>query len=187
MKKTSLILALFSIISISAQTEWKLDKTHTSVRFEIGHMVISDVEGKFSEFDGTISSSKNDDFSDAEILFTINLKSVDTNNKKRDTHLQGATFFSTEIYPNMTFKSTSVEKTSTKEYILKGNLTLRGITKEIVLKMTHNGTIKDPFGSVARAGLKIEGELNREDFGIKYSKAMIGEKITIHCKTEITR
>lgn len=187
MKKTFLILALFSILSITAQNKWKIDKTHTSVRFEIGHMVISEVEGKFSEFDGEISSSKNDDFSDVEILFTINLKSVDTNDKKRDNHLQQADFFNTKKFPTMTFKSTSVQKLSTKEYTVKGNLTLRGIEKEIILKMTHNGTIKDPFGSDARAGLKIEGEINREDFGIKYNKAMIGEKITLHCKTEITR
>ena len=155
MKKVFLTLALFSILSITAQNKWKIDKTHTSVRFEIGHMVISEVEGKFSEFDGEISSSKNDDFSDVEILFTINLKSVDTNDEKRDDHLQQADFFNTKIYPTMTFRSTSVQKLSSKEYTLKGNLTLRGIKKEIILKMTHNGTIKDTFGSDARAGLRI--------------------------------
>ncbi|MBU3011960.1 YceI family protein [Polaribacter vadi] len=187
MKKTFLALTLFSILSIGAQNKWNIDKTHTSIRFEIGHMVISEVEGKFSEFEGEISSSKNDDFSDVNILFTINLKSVDTNDEKRDNHLQQADFFNTKMHPKMTFKSTSVQKTSVKEYIVKGNLTLRGVTKEITLNITHNGTIKDPFGSDARAGLKIEGKINREDFGIKYNKAMIGEIITFHCKTELTR
>ncbi len=182
-----LVFALMVTKGVSAQNEWIIDKKHTSIRFDIGHMLVSEVEGKFTSFDGTIASEKNDDFSDVQINLSIQLKSVDTGDKKRDAHLQEKDFFHTEKYPDMTFKSTKIEKKSGKEYVLKGNLTLRGITKEITLKLIHNGTIKDPFGSSARAGIKITGEINRTDFGIKYNKSMIGEIITIHCKTELTR
>jgi len=182
-----LLIVVLVSNKVTSQNEWIIDKKHTSIRFEIGHMLISEVEGKFTSFEGTISSEKNDDFSDVKIQIAIDLKSVDTGDAKRDAHLEEKDFFNTEAFPKMIFKSTAIEKKSTKEYILTGNLTLRGITKEITLKLIHNGTIKDPFGSSARAGVKIVGEINRTDFGIKYNKSMIGELITIHCKTELTR
>ena len=187
MKSFFTAVLLFSLTISNSQNNWTLDKAHTSIRFEIGHLLISEVEGKFTKFDGEISSLKDDDFSDVKISFTIDLSSVDTGDKKRDNHLQEKVFFDTKNHPNMIFKSVSVKKVSDGEYTVKGNFTLRGVTKKIVLNMIHNGTIKDPFGSSARAGLKINGIINRTDFGIEYNKTMIGEEIKINCKIELTR
>lgn len=191
MKKLSIVIALFSVALASAQTTWNIDPAHTSIRFAVDHMVISEVEGIFSKYEGSIVASK-DDFSDAKINFVVDVNSVNTNNEKRDGHLKSADFFETEKYPKMTFVSTSVEKTGTGKYNLKGNLSLHGVTKEITLAMTYGGTTKDPWGNT-KAGLKVTGVINRTDFGLKYNSVleagslMIGEEVTITAKVELAK
>jgi polyisoprenoid-binding protein YceI len=191
MKKISLLFALLAVTFASAQTVWNFDKAHSSVHFSVKHMVISEVEGQFTKFDGDIKTTK-DDFSDAKINFTVAINSVSTDNEKRDNHLKGADFFDVAKYPTMTFVSTSVEKISDGKYNLKGNLTLHGVTKPITLKMTYGGTIKDPWGNT-RAGLKVSGTINRVDFGLKYNSTMeaggllIGEDVNISCKVELIK
>ncbi|MDX1828356.1 MAG: YceI family protein [Lutibacter sp.] len=191
MKKISLLFALLAVTFASAQTVWNFDKAHSSVHFSVKHMVISEVEGQFTKFDGDIKTTK-DDFSDAKINFTVAINSVSTDNEKRDNHLKGADFFDVAKYPTMTFVSTAVEKVSDGIYNLKGNLTLHGVTKPITLKMTYGGTIKDPWGNT-RAGLKVSGTINRVDFGLKYNSTMeaggllIGEDVNISCKVELIK
>jgi len=106
MKKLSIVIALFSVALASAQTTWNIDPSHSSIRFAVDHMVISEVEGIFSKYEGSIVATK-DDFSDAKINFVVDVNSVNTDNEKRDGHLRGADFFETEKYPKMTFVSTS--------------------------------------------------------------------------------
>ena len=191
MKKLSLVIALFSIVLVNAQSSWNFDASHSSVRFAVDHMVISEVEGKFTSFEGTVESS-NEDFSDAKINFKIDVNSVDTDNEKRDGHLKNEDFFDVVKYPEMTFVSTSIEKVKEGKYNLTGNLTLHGVTKEITLKMSYGGTVKDPWGNT-RAGLKITGSLNRTDFGLKYNSTleagglMLGEEIELSCKMELIK
>jgi len=191
MKKISLLFALLTVTFASAQTVWNFDKAHSSVHFTVKHMVISEVEGQFTKFDGEIKTTKND-FSDAKISFTVAINSVSTDNEKRDNHLKSADFFDVAKYPNMTFVSTSVEKISDGNYNLKGNLTIHGVTKPITLKMTYGGTIKDPWGNT-RAGLKVSGTINRINFGLKYNSTMeagglvIGENVNISCKVELIK
>jgi len=191
MKKISLLFALLTVTFASAQTVWNFDKAHSSVHFTVKHMVISEVEGQFTKFDGEIKTTKND-FSDAKISFTVAINSVSTDNEKRDNHLKSADFFDVAKYPNMTFVSTSVEKISDGNYNLKGNLTIHGVTKPITLKMTYGGTIKDPSGNT-RAGLKVSGTINRINFGLKYNSTMeagglvIGENVNISCKVELIK
>ena len=136
MKKLSLVIALFVIVIVNAQSTWNFDASHSSVRFAVEHMVVSEVEGKFTTFEGTVESST-EDFSDAKINFKIDVNSVDTDNQKRDGHLKNEDFFDTAKYPEMTFESTSVEKIKEGKYNLTGNLTLHGVTKEITLKMNY--------------------------------------------------
>jgi polyisoprenoid-binding protein YceI len=191
MKKLSIVIALFSLALVQAQTTWNFDPAHSSIRFAVDHMVISEVEGQFSTYDGSIITTK-EDFSDAKINFVIDVNSVDTDNEKRDGHLKSADFFETEKYPKMTFVSTSVEKIADGKYNLKGKLTLHGITKEISLAMTYGGSVKDPWGNT-KAGLKVTGVINRTDFGLKYNSILeagsmlIGEEVTITCKVELVK
>lgn len=191
MKKLSIVIALFSVALVNAQTTWNIDPSHSSIRFAVDHMVISEVEGIFSKYEGSVVTTK-DDFSDAKINFSIDVNSVDTDNEKRDGHLKSADFFETEKYPKMTFVSTSVEKIGDSKYNLKGKLTLHGITKEITLAMTYGGTTKDPWENT-KAGLKITGVINRTDFGLKYNSVleagslMIGEEVIITCKVELVK
>ncbi len=191
MKKLSIVIALFSLALVQAQTTWNFDPAHSSIRFTVDHMVISEVEGQFSTYEGSITATE-DDFSDAKINFVIDVNSVDTNNEKRDAHLKSADFFETSKHPKMTFVSTSVEKIKDGKYNLKGKLTLHGVTKEIALAMTYGGTTKDPWGNT-KAGLKVTGVINRSDFGLKYNSVleagslMIGEDVTITAKVELAK
>jgi polyisoprenoid-binding protein YceI len=191
MKKLSLVIALFSIVIVNAQSTWNFDASHSSVRFAVDHMVVSEVEGKFTTFEGTVESAT-EDFSDAKINFKIDVNSVDTDNAKRDGHLKNEDFFDVTKHPEMTFESISVEKIKEGKYNLIGNLTLHGITKEITLKMSYGGTVKDPWGNT-RAGLKVTGSLNRTDFGLKYNSTleagglMLGEEVELSCKMELVK
>jgi polyisoprenoid-binding protein YceI len=191
MKKLSIVIALFSVALTQAQTTWNIDASHSSIRFAVDHMVISEVEGIFSKYEGSVIT-KTADFSDAKINFTVDVNSVDTDNEKRDEHLRGADFFETEKYPKMTFVSTSVVKTAEGKYNLKGKLTLHGVTNEITLAMAYGGTTKDPWGNT-KAGLKVTGAINRTDFGLKYNSVleagslMIGEEVTITAKVELAK
>ncbi|HEY9221788.1 MAG TPA: YceI family protein [Lutibacter sp.] len=191
MKKLSIVIALFSVALVQAQTNWNIDPSHSSIRFAVDHMVISEVEGIFSKYEGSVSTTAGD-FSDAKINVVVDVNSVNTDNAKRDEHLRGADFFETEKFPKATFVSTSVTKTGTGKYNLKGNLTLHGVTKEITLAMTYGGTTKDPWGNT-KAGMKVTGIINRTDFGLKYNSVleagsmMIGEDVTITAKVELVK
>ncbi|MEP6926384.1 MAG: YceI family protein, partial [Ginsengibacter sp.] len=134
--------------------------------FKIKHLVISTVTGSFKKFEGTVDSEK-DDFSDANIQFSAEAASIDTNNEQRDGHLKSADFFNAEKYPKITFVSTEVKKNG-DEYLLKGNLTMLDVTKPVDLKLEYGGTTKDLYGQT-KAGFEATGKINRQDFGLKWS------------------
>ena len=143
MKK--LILLVVGVVTAStalfAQTKWKVDKAHAKVGFSVRHMMLSDVDGYFKKFDATIISSK-PDFSDAVFEITIDVASINTDNDSRDNDLKSDKYFDAAKYPEIIFKSTSVEKKGENTYKVTGNLTIHGITKvttlEVELKL--NGT-----------------------------------------------
>ncbi|MBZ0241611.1 MAG: YceI family protein, partial [Bacteroidales bacterium] len=153
--------------------------------------VISTVTGKFQEFEGDIKADKAD-FSDAKISFTIQATSVNTNNEKRDNHLRGEDFFNVEINPEITFVGKKLTPESGKKHKLVGDLTMHGVTNEVELDVKYNGTIKDPWGNT-RAGFKVSGELNREDFGLVYNTALeaggvlIGKEVEIQVNLELVK
>ncbi|PCI06341.1 MAG: hypothetical protein COB81_00910 [Flavobacteriaceae bacterium] len=191
MKKISLIIAIFSAVLTNAQDTWVFDASHSTVGFSINHMVISEIDGQFNTFEGSIISSE-DDLSDAKINFSIDVASIDTANEKRDGHLLAADFFDVANHPKISFESTSISKNSKANYTLIGQLTMHGVTKEVKLAMKYGGTIKDPWGNT-KAGVKITGNLNRTDYGLNYNSIMeagglmIGEDITITCKMELAK
>ncbi|KUO59788.1 hypothetical protein APF79_08685 [bacterium BRH_c32] len=169
-----LFMAIFTFASVTittAQTKWNVDKSHSKVGFSVSHMVITDVEGNFKDFDATVTTT-GEDFSTAKIDFTAKTASVYTENEKRDNHLRSDDFFNAEKYPTLTFKSKSLKKVSDNKYKLTGDLTMREVTKEVVLDVKFNGIVKDMSGNT-RAGFKITGELNRMDYGLKFN-ALLG-------------
>jgi len=148
-------------------TTWKIDAAHSEVNFKVKHLVISTVRGNFDKFDATIETTK-EDFSDAVIKFEADVNSINTKNEQRDAHLKSADFFDAENHPKMTFESTSVNKISDYEMQATGNLTLRGVTKDVTLDVIYNGTVSG-FGDSTVAGFEVRGKINRFDFGLQWN------------------
>jgi len=146
---------------------WKIDPAHSEINFKVKHLVVSAVRGHFNTFDASIETA-NEDFSDAKISFEADVNSVNTQNEQRDGHLKSPDFFDAAKHPKMSFVSTSVKKVSDYELQVAGNLTMRGVTKEIILDVVYNGTVAG-FGGNQVAGFEINGKLNRFDFGLQWS------------------
>jgi polyisoprenoid-binding protein YceI len=149
-----------------ATSTWVLDPTHSEVQFKAKHLVISTVTGYFRSFDGK-AISENEDFSDADIEFTIDAASIDTNQEQRDAHLKSADFFDAENYTQLKFKSTSFKKDG-GDYILTGNLTIKDITKPITLKVEYGGVATDFYGNL-KAGFEVLGKVSRKEYGLLWN------------------
>ena len=146
---------------------WKIDPTHSEVNFKVKHLVVSTVTGTFDKFVASIESEK-EDFSDAQISFEADVNSLNTKNEQRDGHLKSPDFFDSAKYPKLSFTSTSVKKLSDYELQVVGNLTLRGVTKEISLNVVYNGKVTG-FGGAQIAGFEINGKLNRFDYALQWN------------------
>jgi len=185
----SLLIAPTMLFS-AAPIVWKLDKTHSSVRFSVSHLVISEVEGNFGKFDARISSPS-DDFVNSEIEFSIDVNSINTNNEKRDEHLKSDDFFGAQKFPEITFKSTSMKKVGDKKFNLSGDLTLHGITKSIELDVRFGGIVTAWGGE--HAGFKITGNINRFDFGLSANNKLdtgglvVGDIVNFTANIEIVK
>lgn len=145
---------------------WTIDTAHSEIGFKVKHLVISTVSGKFSSFEGTIESEK-DDFSDATISFSADIDSIHTGNEQRDGHLKSADFFDAANYPKLSFTSTGITVKG-ENYKVAGNLTLRGVTKPVTLDAEFGGVQQDMYGRTV-AGFEITGKINRQDFGLTWS------------------
>ncbi|MBI9070715.1 MAG: YceI family protein [Melioribacteraceae bacterium] len=184
------LLVLLSTISF-AQTNWKFDVSHTNVKFSVSHLVITDVEGSFKIFDGSVESVTDDDFTDAKINFSIDVNSINTENEKRDEHLRAADFFNTAEFPKITFVSKSMKKISENKYKLVGDFTMKGVTNEIELDVKYNGSAV-AWGTT-KAGFKLSGELDRFDYDLKWNKlletggAVVGRTIEINANVELDK
>jgi len=151
----------------SVETKWVIDPMHSEVQFKVKHLMISTVTGSFGKFSGTVTT-QSADFENAEIQFSLDVNSISTNQEMRDNHLKGEDFFQAEKYPTIDFKSTSFKKTIDTSYALVGNLTMKGITKEVELNVGFGGESKDSRGNL-KAGFEISGTINRKDFGLTYN------------------
>jgi polyisoprenoid-binding protein YceI len=174
MKKSLAFLFSIAIISSTfAQTTWTIDKSHSKIGFNVIHMAVSEVEGKFNDFDGTIVS-KSEDFSGAEISFAAKTTSIDTDNERRDTHLKSPDFFEAEKFPEITFKGNLVKNGG--KYKLVGDFTMKGVTKKVEFDVAYGGSITTDRGS--KAGFKLTGSVNRQEYGLAWnSKASGGELV----------
>ncbi len=192
MKKLVLLsaLALASVTSF-AQGKWNLDRSHSSVKFNVQHLVISEVDGTFKMFDGSVNAPTAD-FNNATINFNVDVNSINTDDEKRDAHLKSDDFFNAEKYPKMKFTSTSFKKVSGNKYALEGNLTIRDVTKKVKFAVVYGGTVKDPWGNV-KAGFKATGKINRKDFGLKWGAmteaggAVVGDEVEMEIRVEFAQ
>ncbi len=183
---------IFGAMSSNAQnTTWNFDRSHSSIKFSVSHMMVSEADGKFGDFSVKVASDK-EDFSDATIDVSIKATSINTDDAKRDEHLRSADFFDVANHPNITFKSKSMKKTGNGTYKLSGDFTMRGVTKPITLDVKFGGTQKSPWGQTV-AGFKITGNINRKDFGVSWSKlldqggAVVGDVVELVANIEITK
>lgn len=174
-----------------SKTTWVLDPSHSELGFKIKHLMISNVTGKFKEFDAK-AETEGEDFSAAKLQADVKVASIDTNNSERDAHLRNADFFETEAYPEMHFESTEVEKVDDELYNIHGNLTIKETTKPVKLVSEFNGIVQDPFGNT-KAGFSISGKINRKDWGINYNAAletggvMLGEELKIQGEVQLIK
>lgn len=173
MKKLKQTLALVAFSAgLMAQTNWKVDASHSKLGFLVVHMMISETEGTFKVYEGTVSSPKETDFTNASIDFKVDVNSVNTDDEKRDGHLKSADFFDAEKNPKMTFKSTSMKAKGKMIYDLEGDLTIKGVTKKVKLQaIGAPKTVKDPWGNI-RYAFKVIGKINRKDFGLTWNAAL---------------
>jgi len=142
--------------------KWNLDKSHSEVQFKVKHMVISTVTGEFLDFDAS-AESDDENFSNARFQFEAKVDSITTKNADRDGHLKGDDFFNASEFPELGFKGNEFDGEK-----LKGEITIKGVTKPLELDADFGGVIKDPYGN-QRAGFEFTGELNRKDFGLNWS------------------
>lgn len=172
-------------------TKWVIDPMHSEVQFKVKHLVISTVSGFFKSFEGELITD-GDDFENAEVNFSLDINSIDTNQSQRDEHLKSAEFFDAEKYPKISFKSTSLTKTDDEEYELTGDLTIKDVTKPVKLNAEFGGSAADFYGNT-KAGFEISGKINRKDFGLTWDgvteagSIVVGEDIKLLINIQFTK
>lgn len=170
----------------ATKTVWAIDPTHSEITFKVRHMMIASVTGKFEKF--TASATTNDEtLEEAHLTFSAETASINTNAGDRDAHLKSADFFDSENYPEMTFTSTHVNNDS-----VTGNLTIKGITKEITLNLDNGGVGKDPWGNT-RIGFTVSGKINRKEWGLNWNAALesggvlVSEEVAINAEIQLVK
>jgi len=177
-------------VPATAETKWTADKAHSSVKFTVTHLVISEVEGSFKIFDGSMTNTKAD-YSDAKISFSVDVASISTDNEGRDKHLKSDDFFSAETFPQIKFESTSFAPQGGNKYKLSGNLTLKDVTKQVTWDVTYGGTAVTR--GTTKAGFKAKTTINRFDYNLKWDRAteagglVVGQDVDITVNLEMNQ
>lgn len=188
----SFIFSVATLLTISASSygqTWTADKSHAKVGFTVTHLMLTEVDGNFKNYDAKITASK-PDLSDAVIELTADVNSINTENDRRDTHLKSPDFFDAAKYPTITFKSTSFKKVEGKKYKLTGDLTMHGVTKPVTLDAVLTGpvTMENPRGKQEKAGLKLSGTIKRSDFGVGSSSvAVVSDEVELKAAGEFAK
>lgn len=190
MKNLITRLLFLTITTASFAQDWKVDKGHSKVAFIVQHHGISEVDGYFKKYDVVITTSKAD-LSDIVFEATVETASLTTDLEMRDNHLRSEDIFNVEKFPTMTFKSTSFKKKKKNQYVMTGNLTLRGVTKQITLDVTMNGPVENPNKNAKnfQVGIKALGKIKRSDFnlGSKLTTAFVSDEIQIRVTGEFNK
>jgi len=171
--------------SFASASTWQVDSAHTAVQFAVRHLMVSTVRGTLGKATGTVNLDGGDP-TKSTVEASIDVNGIDTREPKRDQHLKSPDFFDVEKYPTVTFKSKKVTKVSDTKFKVAGDLTMHGVTKEVVLDV--EGTPKpltDPFGNVKLGGIATT-KVNRKDFGINWSSAMDGGGVVVGDEVDVT-
>ncbi|PWB75555.1 hypothetical protein C3F09_01965 [candidate division GN15 bacterium] len=168
-KLASTIVGVAALAGVSQAEVWNVDPAHTSIGFTVRHLVVTKVRGQFTDFAGEINWDGKD-LTKGSVNFTVQAKSINTDIPKRDDHLRSADFLAVDSFPTLTFKSTKIVPGSGDNFKMTGDLTIRGVTKEVTFDCTNNGTVS-AFGGT-RAGFSATATINRQDFGVSWSKAL---------------
>ncbi len=186
----ALLSSLVALPALAESSEWVIDAAHSRFGFAAPHMMVSEVEGEFHTATGKVVLDEAD-LTKSTVELAIDVNSVDTDNADRDKHLKSPDFFDAAKYPQITFKSTKIKKAG-KAFKVTGDLTMRGVTKPITLDVELSNSIANPWGKQVR-GVKVKGKLNRQDFGVSFSKALetggllVGDEITLNIKLELNK
>jgi polyisoprenoid-binding protein YceI len=168
---------------------WLIDDVHTHISFSVRHMMVTTVRGQFKKYRGTVLLDR-DDFTKSFFEGEIDVASIDTGNAQRDDHLRTSDFFDAPNHPTITFKSNRIEPRGDGEYVVHGDLTIRGVTKPVALDVEYLGTSKNPWGKTV-AGVSVRGSVERKDFGVSYNAVLeaggvaVGEKVKIEIDAEL--
>lgn len=174
-----------------ARSNWNIDTTHSGIHFSVRHMVIAKVRGSFRKYSGTVALDEQD-LTASSVSVRIEAASIDTGVEQRDNHLRSADFFDVEKFPALTFQSTKVEKGSGNSLRVTGNLTIRDVTREVVLEAEQLGIGKDPWGNI-KAAFEAKTSVDRSDFGLKWNQALeaggvlVGEKVEISLELQAVK
>lgn len=163
--------------------QYTFDKAHTQIFFSVNHLGFSNSTGKFLDFDGGFSFDRADP-AKSSVEVTINTAGINMDDVKWDEHLKGADFFNVEKFPAMTFKSTAVELTGENTANITGDLTLLGVTKPVVLAVTHNKSDKHAFSGKYVSGFSATATLKRSEFGMGYGLPMVGDDVSVRIEVE---
>lgn len=176
------------MIGVDKMTTWKVDAAHTDVSFQVRHMMVSKVRGRFDKVSGTIEGDPTD-LENTIIKFDVEMDSINTANEDRDKHLRSADFFDVEHYPNMTFTSTNIVAKGDGEYDITGKLTIKNTTKNVTFKAEFEGKAVDPWGNDV-VGFSATGKVDRKEFGLTWNQALetggflVGDDIKISIDLE---
>jgi polyisoprenoid-binding protein YceI len=170
---------------------WNLDASHSHAGFSVRHLMISNVRGEFRQLAGTLQYDSAN-VENSSVSVTIQAASIDTREPNRDGHLKSADFFEVEKYPEITFNSTQWQHKNDDELLIKGDLTIHGVTRNVVLTAERTNEMKDPWGGT-RVGFTGKTKINRKDFGLHYNAALeaggvvVGEEVTISLEAEFVK
>jgi polyisoprenoid-binding protein YceI len=173
------------------KNQWAIDPMHSDIEFKVKHLMISTVTGKFKSFTAS-AETEGDEFEGAQIKFSADINSIDTNNEQRDGHLKSDDFFNAEAYPTLSFVSTSLTKNANGGYVLVGDLSIREVTKSVSLAVEFNGTMTDPYGN-HKAGFELSGSINRKDFNLKWSATteaggiVVSDEVKLICNIQLAK
>jgi polyisoprenoid-binding protein YceI len=169
---------------------YAIDPSHSQVGFAVRHLMVAKTRGRFSDFAGTVDIGENP--LESSVSVTIQAASIDTRDEQRDGHLRTGDFFEVEAYPTITYQSRSVRQTGKGQYLVEGDLTVKGVTQPVPLELTFEGGATDPWGGV-RLGFSAKAELDREAFGLNWNQALetggvlVGKKVAIEIEAEAVK
>jgi polyisoprenoid-binding protein YceI len=175
-----------------ATTKWAVDPTHSELGFKIKHLMITNISGSFKNFEVLVETVGENDFSKAKVNLKADMSSIFTNNEQRDAHLRTSDFFEADKHPELTFRSVQIEMLDDENFKLHGDLTIKGISKPIILNVEFSGVTKDPWGN-DRAGFVVTGKINRSQWGINFNTVLetgglaLSDEVKIHSEIQLVK